>query len=162
MKQILLFMLILSLVFGKGLICFIPVQSLFFALALKKHSESSVFIKGTVLIFCGLSVSLILLFFSVKDVTEFLYYCLISITVHSLYLCFFGIILLMIHLQNNKNQLKPVILLCAIIPCFAIIPQKIEIPLSIPATLLFIDSIILYTNLVLLRRKQQRHKDNLQ
>lgn len=162
MKQILLFLLILSVVFGKGLVCFIPVQSLFFALALKKHSELSGVVKGIFLVFCGLFVSLIMLFFSVKILAELLYYCLIAITVFTLYLCFFNIILLIMHLQNNKKHIKPVIMLCAIIPCFAIIPEKIQIPYSLPIALLFIDSILIYTIYVLMCKRNSSRDDKSQ
>ena len=162
MKRILLFLLIMSFIPKKGVICFIPIQSLFFVLALRQKPLPFGIIKGIILLIFGLILSIISLLNSVNGLSNFTYYCLISAVVFLVYLCFFGLLLLFRQSKNSDKNLNTVSMLCAVIPCFAIVPEKIPMPYSLPATLMLIDSILIYINYILMCKRTSSHDNKSQ
>ena len=130
MKKILLLLFVCTILFKNADVTFIPVQSLFFVIALKKygiftpdkiHKYNNV--KPVLFILCGLCLSILFLLYSGTDILKA--NILYSIDTFSLYLLFYSVIIFMFLSGKQQRFLRLIFVIFTLFPCFSILsPEK--------------------------------------
>lgn len=144
-----------------GFVCTIPLQSVFFILALTKSgilrdfsrknkevvfSKSSL-IKGALCLMAGFALSLLfIIVFTSKNLFDF---AVFSVFVMSLYFCFFGIHSAMLVCGKNPQNIKSITIISTLFPCTATISGfKVSSCLTLSAVLFVISGLLFYFSFV--------------
>lgn len=160
------FILAYSIISKDGLICAVPLQSVFFVLALTKSgilgdlsgkdtyigfSNRGIF-KGALCIMLGFALSLFLIILLINE--DIYGFSLLSLLVMSLYFCFFGLHAIMLLLGKESKKIKNITIICTLFPCIASISGfKGTDCLPITLILLVIGSILFYISLAGVQKK---------
>ena len=137
-----------------GFVCTIPLQSVFFILALTKSGilqdlsredkcinfSKSGLIKGVLCIMAGFALSLLfIIIFTRENLFDF---AVFSILIMSLYFCFFGVHSAMLICGKNPQNIKHITVISTLFPCIATISGfKANSCLPLSAVLLVIGSL---------------------
>ena len=131
MKKILLLLFVCTILFKNADVTFIPVQSLFFVIALKKYGIFSYgkehkycTAKPALLMLCGLCLSLLFLLYSGADI--FKANILYSVDTFSQYLLFYSVITFMFLHGKSQRFLRLISVIFTLFPCFSILSPNVS------------------------------------
>lgn len=151
------FIIVYCFISKDALICAIPLQSLFFVLALtksgilldlsKEQSQVSFsrlsLIKGTMLIMTGFALSLVLII--LFENTRLFDFAALSFLIMSLYFCFYGLHSVMLLCGKKAQNIKLITVICTLFPCIANISGfYAKSCISLALFLLTIGGVLLY------------------
>ena len=129
MKKILLLILVCTILLKNGDVTFIPCQSMFFVIALKKYGifssvkkQKYCTAKSVLLMLCGLCLSLLFLLYSGTGI--FKANLLFSVDTFSQYLLFYSVITFMFLYGKSQRFLRLIVVVFTLFPCFSALSPK--------------------------------------